>query len=203
MGPENSATRSALLDAAEAVMLKEGYAALSARSVAERAGLKHQLVYYYFQTMDDLLLAAYRRRSEQTLAKVEQALDSDQPLHALWKVLSDTSGSALAFEYMAMSNHNAAIRAETMALGERIHRMEAAKLSDRIREAAPAPEVFTPLAIIMAISSIAYNLGFESALGISTGHDEMHKLVAWSLSKLESGAAPAKTAKKPKKAADA
>jgi AcrR family transcriptional regulator len=167
-------------------MRADGYAALSARSVAERAGLKHQLVYYYFQTMDDLLLAAYRRRSERAMAKLEQALDSDQPLHALWESLCDPSDAALAFEYLAMSNHNAAIRAETMALGERMHRLEAAKLSGRLRQTG-TPEAFTPLAMIMAISSIAYNLGFESALGISTGHQDMRDLVAWCLGQIEPG----------------
>ena len=40
MGPENSATRALLMDGAEAVMLEQGYAALTSRSVAERVGLK-------------------------------------------------------------------------------------------------------------------------------------------------------------------
>ena len=57
LGQENSASRTALMDGVEAVLREDGYAALSARSVAERAGLKHQLVYYYFATMDDLLLS--------------------------------------------------------------------------------------------------------------------------------------------------
>ena len=49
------------MDAVESVMREDGYGALTARSVAERAGLKHQLVYYYFQTLDDLLIATYER----------------------------------------------------------------------------------------------------------------------------------------------
>ena len=110
MGPESSATRTLLMDAVEAVMREQGYAALSARSVAARAGLKYQIVFYYFETMDDLLLAAYRRRTETVLQRSEQALTSERPLHAFWQVSSDPFDAALTLEYMAMSNHNQLIR---------------------------------------------------------------------------------------------
>jgi len=76
LGLESSASRTALMDAVEAVMREDGYAALSARSVAERAGLKHQLVYYYFQTMDDLLMATYRRHTDRVLESIEEAFRS-------------------------------------------------------------------------------------------------------------------------------
>ena len=63
IGSETSATRAMLMDGVEAVMRELGYGALTARSVAERAGLKHQLVYYYFETMDELLMATYLRHT--------------------------------------------------------------------------------------------------------------------------------------------
>ncbi len=56
-------------------MLEEGYAAVTSRRVAAQAGLKPQLVHYYFRTMDDLFLAAYRRRADQGLERLAQALD--------------------------------------------------------------------------------------------------------------------------------
>src|SRR5438552_2527275 len=74
MGPQNSATRDAMLDASERVLREQGYAAFTARSVAEVAGFKHQLVYYYFETMDDLILATFRRRAERSLGRLEAAL---------------------------------------------------------------------------------------------------------------------------------
>src|ERR1700751_3427655 len=91
MGPETAAARSTLMDAVEAVMREDGYAALSARSIARRAGLKYQIVFYYFATMDDLLLATYRRRTERVLERIQQALRSERPLHAFWEVWSDPS----------------------------------------------------------------------------------------------------------------
>ena len=73
-GAETSATRVALMDAVEQVMREDGYGSLTARSVAVRAGLKHQLVYYYFQTIEDLLVACYDRHIERYRSRIEEAL---------------------------------------------------------------------------------------------------------------------------------
>jgi AcrR family transcriptional regulator len=191
MGPETSATRVALMDAVEAVMREDGYAALSARKVAARAGLKYQIVFYYFETMDDLLLAAYRRRTETVRARTEAALASPRPLHAFWAAASDPFDAALSLEYMAMSNHNPLVRAETIAFGEQIRRMVADRLADRLSKGVPDEGVFTPFAISMVISSLGGILGFESALGISGGRDETRALVEWCLNRLEPEEAPA------------
>ncbi|MBV8951082.1 MAG: helix-turn-helix transcriptional regulator, partial [Actinobacteria bacterium] len=95
IGAEDSATRTALLDAAMDVMLEEGYAAVTSRRVAARAGLKPQLVHYYFRTMDDLLVALVRRGAEQNLERQSRALASDDPLRAFWEYSSDARGARL------------------------------------------------------------------------------------------------------------
>lgn len=177
--------RSTLMDAVEAVMRENGYAALSVRKIAARAGLKYQIVFYYFETMDDLLLTTYRRRTQNVLERTEQALQSEQPLHAFWEASSDPFDAALSLEYMAMSNHNDAIRAETIAFGEHIRRIVAQRLSDRLGPALQNTETMTPFAVSMAIAAIGGILGFEAALGISGGHPETKALVEWWLNRLE------------------
>src|SRR3546814_5823567 len=81
IGSEDSETRSALLDAAQKLMLEEGYPGVTSRRVAATAGLKPQPLHYYFRTMDDLYLALFRRgRSEahtsdlQPLTRISYAL---------------------------------------------------------------------------------------------------------------------------------
>ncbi len=190
MGPENAATRTALMDAVEAVMREQGYAALSARSVAARAGLKYQIVFYYFETMDDLLLSTYRRRTHAVQERTEHALKSAQPLHALWQASSDPFDAALSLEYIAMSNHNQLIRTETIEFGERIRRIVADKLSARLSKTGPDPSVFTPFGITVAVNLMGGILGFESAMGIFGGHREVETIVAWCLRQLEPHTAP-------------
>jgi TetR/AcrR family transcriptional regulator len=56
-GTETSETRSALLDVTEALMLEEGYAAVSSRRIAAEVGVTAALIHYYFRTLDDLFIA--------------------------------------------------------------------------------------------------------------------------------------------------
>src|ERR1700758_5191902 len=83
-GEESSSTRDAILDATEAIMVEEGYPAVTSRRVAERAGLKSQLVHYHFGTMDDLFVAVYERSEREFLRRHLQAVSADNPLRALW-----------------------------------------------------------------------------------------------------------------------
>src|SRR5437867_814805 len=161
MGSENAAMRTVLMDATETVMREEGYAAVTSRRVAERAGVNAQTVYYYFQTMDDLLLATYRRRTGQVLENVEQALASERPLHALWQSSSDPSEAALTVEYLALANHNELIRLETIEFGDRLRRLKVGALAERLAPNSPDPDAVTPAGVIVALGVVAHLLGCE------------------------------------------
>lgn len=187
LGSESSVTRSALMDAVEAVMREDGYGALTARSVAERAGLKHQLVYYYFQTLDDLLIAAYERHIAGYLARIEEALAGERPLHAFWSVHANPVNATLNMEFLSLANHNEAIRERTVSFGEHVRRLGLARLEALIRRPAPGMEAITPFAVTMAITSIGSVLGLESAIGISGGHAETRAMIEWCIDQLEPG----------------
>ena len=66
IGAEDSKRRAQLLEAAELLLLEEGYAAVTSRRVAAKAGLKPQLVHYYFRTMDDLFVAVFHAGPKKT-----------------------------------------------------------------------------------------------------------------------------------------
>lgn len=185
LGLKNSTSRAALMDGVEGVLRDDGYAALSARSVAERAGLKHQLVYYYFQTMDDLLMATYRRHTDRVLQRLEEASLAPRPLHAIWHVYSNPIDARLNMEFLVMANHNEAIRAETIAIGEESRRLGLDKIAQLLERTALEKEVFGSLAVTMAISAIGGIVGLEAALGISGGHAELRAMVEWCLNQLE------------------
>ena len=79
-GSEHSATRLKLIEAAESLMLEEGYAAVTARRLAVKGGLKSQLLHYYFEDMDELFAAVIRRRGEVNLEKmVRELADGTSP----------------------------------------------------------------------------------------------------------------------------
>ena len=119
IGAADSKTRAQLLDAAELLLLEEGYAAVTSRRVAARAGLKPQLVHYYFRTMDDLFLEVFRRRAEENVARVERAMAADGSLRALWQLNADLRGATFNIEFVALANHRKAIRTEIARYAER------------------------------------------------------------------------------------
>jgi len=134
MGSPEAKNRAALLDAAEQIMLEEGYPAASSRRVAEKAGLKHQLVHYYFHGMDELFTASFRRSAERGLRVQAEALKSPQPLWALWKWHTDTVNAPLWTEYIAMANHRKGLRAEIAYYSKRF-REEQRWIMDRALKA--------------------------------------------------------------------
>ncbi|MET0728112.1 MAG: TetR family transcriptional regulator [Acidimicrobiales bacterium] len=74
--------RRRILDAAEEIMLKDGYAAISSRSVAAAVGIQAPLVHYYFQSLDDLFVAVLQRRAGRNVELMAEALKSAEPLRA-------------------------------------------------------------------------------------------------------------------------
>lgn len=185
MGPENSASRLAMLDATERVLQEDGYAALSSRRVAEEAGLKQQLVYYYFRTMDDLILATFQRRTERGLQRLEKALESDAPLHALWELNSHPATVRLSVEFQALANRNEAIRGEVIRYQERARAMQEEILGRQLAAAGIDLKVFPPVAVAMLLACVAQLLDRETALGAARGHAELKGLVDWCLQRLE------------------
>jgi AcrR family transcriptional regulator len=153
-------------------MLEEGYAAVTSRRVAAAAGLKPQLVHYYFRTMDDLFLALFRRRAEQGLERQTRAFESDQPLWAVWELSRDPRGNALTMEFTALANHRKEIRAEIAASAER-YRSELHQGLQAVFARYGVGAELPPLVCTVLLTSLSRVLVIErETLGMTTGHAE-------------------------------
>ena len=74
MMTEDAGTRQQILHATYETLRDEGFAATTSRAVARRGGFNQALVFYYFGSMDALLLAALDWTNEQRLAAYRDAL---------------------------------------------------------------------------------------------------------------------------------
>jgi AcrR family transcriptional regulator len=184
-GSENSQTRRVLLDAAAALMVREGYPAVTSRRVAAEAGLKPALVHYYFRTMDDLFLALQRQRAEQGLALQAEVLASDQPLWALWDYNRDSQGTALTMEFVALANHRKEIRTEIVAAVERFRAAEIKALDAIFDRYNVSRSDWPPMAVAMLVSSVARFLAIEESLEMTNGHAETVEIVERFICQLE------------------
>ena len=185
IGAEDSKTRVLLLDAAERLMLREGYAAVTSRKVAAEAELKPALVHYYFRAMDDLFLAVFRRRAEENLARFDRVLESPQPLRALWELSTEPGSSAFTVEFTALANHRKAIRSEIAAYAERFRSAQVAALSSRLPAYGIDVDEFPPEAFVMLMTSISRVLAMEEGLGMTGGHAQTLALIERTLQRFE------------------
>ena len=182
---ERPDVRTQLLDAAEALFREEGYAAATARSIATRAGLKHQVVFYYFGSQDELLLALLKRIAGTHRQRLEAALQAEHPISAMWQAIRDPHATRLTLEFMALANHNEAIRAELARNADEVRVLETQAIARHLQQRGIKPRLSPELVSILT-NALARLLVQESALGISRGHDEVDALVDLSFRHFES-----------------
>lgn len=184
-GDRNSTTRTAILEATEQIMREEGYAAVSSRKIAAKAGLKSQLVHYYFRSMDELFLALFQRVDEQHFQLLTQALAAKQPLHALWKISTDPNGPWLNKEFIALATHREQLREEIARGTERTRRIYAAVVARVLEECGLPHEAWPPMALAILLDGAARLINSEAALGNSAGHRETMAFITHFLDQIE------------------
>jgi AcrR family transcriptional regulator len=182
---DDSNTRESLLDAAEGLLLEEGYASVTSRRVGERAGMNAALVYYYFESMDGLFVQLFRRGAERGLARQEQVLLSAQPLWALWDALNDHINNVRTVEFFALANHRKAIRAEIVEYSAKYRQMQLDVLTTVLAGYGLDVETWPPVTVILTLGSVSLLLLIERGLGFEMGHAEMITAVEHQIRELE------------------
>ena len=172
IGAESSETRALIITATELVIREEGYSAASTRRVALRAGLKPSLVHYYFPTTDDLLLAVFERGAAKSDEMIAAAIASSDPVRALWRFFSDDSRTALSVEYLALAIRRPAIRAKIATHSEAMRKQQVELFERLLGARLTGPDGCPPAGLSVILAGIGRALFMESALGVSTGHNE-------------------------------
>jgi AcrR family transcriptional regulator len=190
IGAQDSKTRAQLLDAAETLLLDEGYAAVTSRRVAAQAGLKPQLVHYYFRTMDDLFVEVFRRRAEADLPRFERAIAKDGSLRNLWRLNADPRGAAFSIEFAALANHRKAIRAEIARYAERFRAAQIEAVRAALAGHGISEDQLPAIVAVLGMTGLSQVIALEGALGVTSGHDTMLEFVERTIASLEGEGQP-------------
>ena len=177
LGGAQTTSRTLLLDAAERLLLREGYAAVTSRRVAAEGGMKPQLVHYYFATMDDLFLEVYRRRAEEGIRRFADAIEVHPSLRTVWRFGVARGATTFNLEFVALANHRKGIRDEIAQYARRFREMQLEAITAILTRHDVSPEACPPVVVLMAMTGVSQVMAIEEALGISTGHDEMERFV--------------------------
>ncbi len=181
---EREDSRTRLVEAAEQLMREEGYAAVTSRRVAGKAGLKPQLVHYYFSTMDDLFLAVMHRGIEQNNEFLARALASAQPLQALWDFAFNPHIAVMTAEFAALANHRKSIRAQIASYGKQLRDVQISATTRVLKASGVSRDVCPPAALAIITDLVARGLVSEASMGLSRGHAETIALAKRYLRKL-------------------
>lgn len=176
MGPAGSDNWHAMLDGAEAVLREEGHAALTSRRIAERIGVKQRLVYYYFSTMDDLIIDLFRRMSERELKRLREASTSSQPLRKLWDICIHTTDARLISQFMALANRIDGLRQEVIRFIVESREIQTAAITAAMTRM-PGASAIPPPGLALLATSVALSLTREDQLGIQAGHHEISGMI--------------------------
>jgi AcrR family transcriptional regulator len=111
-----------IIEAATAVMGRQGYANTSMKDVAREAGVAQGLIHYYFESKEELLVAVVSRLNRQLLSDVSQAMGEagSDPLTQIAASVERTrelgarrpEASRLFLELAVLSLNNDALRQE-------------------------------------------------------------------------------------------
>jgi AcrR family transcriptional regulator len=173
---KRAAAESALLDAAERLLVDVGYAGVTTRRLAEEAGVNHGLVHYYFGSNENLLVRALERFTERLIGRQRALYSADEPFVEKWRtamrflVSEDSAYEKIWLELQALGWNDPTLR-ERLAL---VNAEWRAVLTEAFAEPHRALAISMPLDALVALV-ITFNVGImvERLGGIDTGHREL------------------------------
>jgi AcrR family transcriptional regulator len=166
-------------------MVEEGYAAVTTRRVARKAGVNNGLVHYYFGTVEELFAEVFRRATARGEERVEAGIDTDQPLWRAWEAARDFSNNALMNEFVALANHRKAIRSEIAAYWLRFRRQQLEELGGVLERHGVDTETWPPESVLLLLVATARFLHIEDAFGVDVGHAETVAMIERQLRMIE------------------
>jgi len=129
--------RDAIIDAALAVARRKGLAATTVRDVAAEMGSSSGLIHHYFETMDDVVAAAFERVAGEDLVETEVLLrEAGDPTGVVRAFLSSYApvGEDWAFQLWLDAWAEAARRPALREVSARLNLAWAAMLERAIRD---------------------------------------------------------------------
>jgi AcrR family transcriptional regulator len=179
----------ALLDAAERMLVEQGYGAITTRRLAEQAGVNPGLVHYYFGSMEEVMVQVLERFTARLIARQRAMYSSDRPFLEKWRAAWAFQEEDLAngytkiwLELQAMAWNRPELRARVHHVNEEWRRVLTDALAPALREYGfGALSLDATVGLVM---TMAQGYALERLSGIDTGHRTLlSEIDAWMTSR--------------------
>ena len=181
--PARRQATTALLDAAESLLVDVGYAGVTVRALAERAGVNQGLVHYYFGSMEEVLVQTLERFTERLLERQVAMYASPEPFVIKWRramsYLSEDfeSGYQKAwFELQAMAWNRPELRDRVAKVVDRWVEVLRPAFATGMDELGIDPDRMPVNAVVSLVATFNQGVMAERLLGADSGQAE---LLAW------------------------
>jgi AcrR family transcriptional regulator len=177
-GPRELA-RTALLDAAERLLIEEGHAGITTRKVAAKAGVNHGLVHYYFGSIEELLFQAMERYTERLLDRQRALYAVDLPFIEKWRQAMRFIDEDLEAGYPKIWAELHAVAWNRPQFQQRIaqvHLQWREIFGDALAQAREldfSGTPFSPEAFVALVATFNAGLLLERLVGLDQGHREL------------------------------
>lgn len=181
MGRAGSTNWHALLDSVEIILNDQGFEALTTRRIAEQTGVQQRLVYYYFRTLDDLIVEAFRRVAQRELDCLRTAQETLQPLPILWDICITSVGNPIISEFINMHQHIPQLREEIVQFITDARAIFAIPLFAILERHGGSLKLYpngapiNPVGLAGIATSLALQMVREKQLQIDQNHGDIHE----------------------------
>jgi AcrR family transcriptional regulator len=182
--PARAEATEALLSAAESLLVEVGYAGITVRRVAERAGVNHGLVHYYFGSMQDLLLRVLERFTDGLVERQRAMYAADVPFIEKWRQAmrfldedADSGYQKIWLELQAMGWNDAAVAERLQGVHRRWVDVVRPAFAAGLAELGVDSELYPTEAVVALV--VTFNLGImiERLSGVDSGHRRLLDMV--------------------------
>jgi AcrR family transcriptional regulator len=186
-------SRTALLEAAERLLIEKGHAAITVRSVAAEAGVNHGLVRYYFSTLDNLLLESFERFSNQLLERQRGLYAEDRPFIDKWRTAMgyietedrQSGYSKLWLEMQSIAWNRPDLRARLQQITRQWRTTLTNAFTEAMDDYGIDTDQFPVEGIVSLVMTFNSGLQLEAVGGITDGHDALLAMIDNHLQQLE------------------
>jgi AcrR family transcriptional regulator len=185
MSEAGDATRKALLDAAEELLISKGAAAITTRKVADQAGVHQALVHYHFGTVEQLLLAVLERVSASVKERARDAYRAQASSPTAWfeeieaKTTSDfdRGWGKVWLENLTLAANRPAIRKQYVKVATTVRRLHEEHMRSMLEHWNVDTEAFVPAGMVALVDAITSKLILDRLVGVRAGHDELVQIL--------------------------
>jgi AcrR family transcriptional regulator len=171
-----SSAETALLDAAERLLVEVGYSGITTRRLAEEAGVNHGLVHYYFGSIENVLVRTLERFTERLVERQRSMYSADVPFIEKWRtamrylVEEDVRYEKVWLELQALAWNRPEMRERLVPVDSQWRSV----LTEAFAKPREEIGIDMPLeALVALVATFNFGIMVERLSGITRGHAEL------------------------------